>query len=169
MATQATHGSPDTVTISPGNAGLLGRTQQQGCMPLLRPSSRLDRQCCGITGQTVEVAQVEAAINMIGRHVVAAQVDEPPQRLGNRRPGRAPQGVYKCQGDDRWIAISVVDDDCWAALCKVTGWSDLEELDAAQRWRDHDAIDALAAFTAQRNDFSLMMELKQPVCPLERL
>ena len=126
----------------------------------------LDRQCCGITGQTVEVAQVEAAINMIGRHVVAAQVDEPPQRLGNRRPGRAPQGVYKCQGDDRWIAISVVDDDCWAALCKVTGWSDLEELDAAQRWRDHDAIDTrLAAFTAQRNDFSLMMELQAAGVP----
>ena len=121
----------------------------------------LDRQCLGLTGQTVEVAQLETAINMIGHHVVASQVDGPQVRWGNRRPGRAPQGVYPCDGQDRWIAISVVDDASWLGLCAVAGWSELQGLDADQRWERHDELDArLSAFTATQEDRSLMMALQ---------
>ena len=126
----------------------------------------LDRQCCGITGQTVEVAQVETAINMIGQHVVADQFGGSSQRWGNRRPGRAPQGVYRCRGDDRWIAISVVDDESWVALCDVAGWEDLEQLDTDQRWQRHDDIDSrLSAFTIDYDDRSLMTELQEAGVP----
>ena len=121
----------------------------------------LDRQCCGTTGQTIEVAQVETAINMIGQHVVAFQLDGPIKRWGNRRPGRAPQGVYPCKGQDRWIAISVVDDASWLGLCEVAGWSDLQQLDVDQRWERHDELDArLASFTVDQEDRSLMTALQ---------
>ncbi|MED5541773.1 MAG: CoA transferase [Actinomycetota bacterium] len=126
----------------------------------------LDRQCCGITGQTVEVAQVETAINMIGQHVVASQLGAPSSRWGNRRPGRAPQGVYPCKGEDRWIAISVVDDASWMGLCGVAGWNDLRKLDADQRWERHDELDdRLSSFTASQEDHSLMMVLQNAGVP----
>tara|TARA_B100002049_G_scaffold36824_2_gene24217 strand:+ start:4458 stop:6737 length:2280 start_codon:yes stop_codon:yes gene_type:complete len=126
----------------------------------------LDRHCCGLTGQTVEVAQAETAINMIGQHVLAAQVDGPRQRWGNRRPGRAPQGVYPCKGSDRWIAISVVDEPSWAGLCEVAGLSDLQQLDADQRWERHDEIDVrLSSFTIDQEDRSLMNALQAAGVP----
>jgi crotonobetainyl-CoA:carnitine CoA-transferase CaiB-like acyl-CoA transferase len=126
----------------------------------------LDRQCCGTTGQTVEIAQVETAINMIGQHVVAFQLDGPSGRWGNRRPGRAPQGVYPCKGQDRWIAISVVDDVSWLGLCEVAGWSELQQLDVDQRWERHDELDArLSSFTVDQEDRSLMVALQTAGVP----
>ncbi len=126
----------------------------------------LDRQCCGTTGQTVEIAQLETAINMIGQHVVAFQLDGPSGRWGNRRPGRAPQGVYPCKGQDRWIAISVVDDASWLGLCEVAGWSELQQLDVDQRWDRHDELDArLSSFTVDQEDRSLMVALQTAGVP----
>ena len=71
------------------------------------------------------------------------------------------QGVYPCDGQDRWIAISVVDDASWLGLCAVAGWSELQGLDADQRWERHAELDArLSAFTATQEDRSLMMALQ---------
>ncbi|MCP3988564.1 MAG: CoA transferase [Actinomycetia bacterium] len=112
-------------------------------------------------GQTVEVAQVESAINMIGQHVVAAQTNGNPQRWGNRRPGRAPQGVYPCAGLDRWIAISIIDDDGWRALCAFAGWDDAAGLDSRSRWERHDELDEwISALTAEADDIELMRQLQ---------
>jgi len=117
-------------------------------------------------GQTVEVAQIESAINMIGQHVVAAQLEGVAPRRGNRRPGRAPQGVYRCAGDDRWIAISVVDDTAWHGLCEVVGWSDVAHLDQAARWDRHHELDQrLSAFTADHDDQELMRRLQAAGVP----
>lgn len=122
-------------------------------------------------GQTVEVPQMEAAINMIGQNLVGIQQGDnhADQRWGNRRPGIAPQGVYRCQGDDRWIAISVPDDDTWRALCHFAGWDNREAVDGQQwvdwdtetRWGAHDEIDdALIALTATWENVALMTALQ---------
>ena len=112
-------------------------------------------------GQTIEVAQVESAVNMIGQHIVAAQRDGAPRRWGNRRPGRAPQGVYRCRGEDRWIAISVADDLGWQGLCRTLGIDDLIDLDADGRWNLHDELDRrIEARTVKRDDRELMAELQ---------
>ena len=39
------------------------------------------------------------------------------QRARRRRP--APHGVYRCAGDDRWIAISVLDEETWRRFVRV--------------------------------------------------
>jgi crotonobetainyl-CoA:carnitine CoA-transferase CaiB-like acyl-CoA transferase len=118
-------------------------------------------------GQTLEVAQMESAINMIGQHIVAAQQSgEPTRRWGNRRPGRAPQGVYQCEGDDRWIAISVVDDAAWTGLCSVAGWDDIADLTTDERWTRHDELDQrLSGFAKDRTDVHLMVELQAAGVP----
>ncbi len=124
----------------------------------------------GSGGQTTEVAQIESAVNMIGQHVVAAQDEDGavalPRRCGNRRPGRAPQGVYPCAGDDRWIAISVVDGPSWEGLCAVTGWADLTDLGTDERWARHDEIDErLGSFTRDQTDIELMVRLQAAGVP----
>ena len=95
-------------------------------------------------GQRIETAMIESMGTFAGDELLAAQIaGQPPPRRGNREPGVAPQGVYRCLGDDRWLAISVTSDDEWIALCRVVGlpqgW---ERWELREREALHDEIDA---------------------------
>lgn len=134
----------------------------------------------GPGGRVVEVAQIESAINMIGQHVVAAQSGEPMPRRGNRHPDRAPQGVYRCAGDDRWIAVSILDDRSWRSLCRTAAelersggdehradaWDGLVDLGLDARQERHDELDRLLTeLAAGRNDIELMHRLQADGIP----
>ncbi|MFC1945839.1 CaiB/BaiF CoA transferase family protein [Chloroflexota bacterium] len=43
------------------------------------------------------------------------------ERNGNADDNAAPHGVYQCQGDDRWVAISVFTKEQWKGFCRVLG------------------------------------------------
>jgi crotonobetainyl-CoA:carnitine CoA-transferase CaiB-like acyl-CoA transferase len=45
--------------------------------------------------------------------------------------------VYLCEGDDNWLAVSVGDDDEWAAMCAVMGSPDLA---TDERFADHASL-----------------------------
>ena len=97
-------------------------------------------------GRLVETAMVEAALNAAAEQVVEfGATGELLQRDGNRGPVAAPQGVYPCAGEDRWVAIAVTTDGQWRSLCSVLGnptWTDEDALaDAEGRRRLHDRID----------------------------
>ena len=89
--------------------------------------------------QRVETAMIESMGSFAGDELLSAQVvGQPPPRRGNREQGVAPQGVYRCLGDDRWLAISVSSDAEWQSLCRVAelphewlGW-ELWEREARQ-------------------------------------
>jgi crotonobetainyl-CoA:carnitine CoA-transferase CaiB-like acyl-CoA transferase len=103
-------------------------------------------------GQLVELAQSENVLNHLADVFVSVQLGIEPEREGNRRHGRAPQGLYPCRGDGRWLAISVADDREWEALASVIGREDLmrdERLaDVAGREAAHDELDdVIAAWT----------------------
>ncbi len=73
-------------------------------------------------GQLVEVSMVETAANVAAEIVIEASAyDRYLTRDGNHGPEGSPQGVYRTVGDDRWVAISVVDDDQWLRLRKALG------------------------------------------------
>jgi crotonobetainyl-CoA:carnitine CoA-transferase CaiB-like acyl-CoA transferase len=72
--------------------------------------------------------------------------------LGNRSAEVAPQGCYRCAGDDEWCAISVQDDAQWRALVAALGepaWGQDDRFATlAGRLRYHDELDAhLTAWT----------------------
>lgn len=76
-------------------------------------------------------------------------------RSGNREPGRAPQGLYPCAGEDQWIAISVATGEQFRTLCRVLGveFADdrrYESLEA--RTADHDLIDERLAEATRHHD-----------------
>ena len=82
----------------------------------------LERRARTGEGAFIELSQHEAGITFIGEQVIAYQLSgELPERAGNAHPGLAPHGVYRCSGDDEWIALAVADEAQWAALCKLAG------------------------------------------------
>ncbi len=71
-------------------------------------------------GQYVEQSQFESSVHFLMQAVMDYQVNGNIQtRMGNRTPIAAPHGVYQCQGDDCWVAISAMNDEEWRQLCKA--------------------------------------------------
>ena len=77
-----------------------------------------------LTGKTatLESSIFKSGVATCGPALLDYQVNgRPPERRGNRDAWAAPHGVYPCAGDDRYIAISVADDDQWHRFRKAIG------------------------------------------------
>jgi len=72
-------------------------------------------------GQRIELSQLESTINVIGPAIEQASRGYTPTRSGNRVEYAAPHGVFPAAGDDRWVAIAVLDDEQWRRLVDLTG------------------------------------------------
>ena len=87
------------------------------------------------------------------------------ERAGNRHPSRAPQGCYRCEGEDEWIAISVGSDEEWQSLCQSMGRQDLLDgrfATTPDRQRHHDDLDrAIEDWTKDHNKLELMQRLQE--------
>ena len=73
-------------------------------------------------GQKFAVAQVESTLAACPDAVLEVGitgVESPPQAYVEE--SRAPHGIYRCKGADRWCALSVVDDVAFARLCALLG------------------------------------------------
>ena len=86
--------------------------------------------------------------------------------LGNRHPEAAPHGVYRCAGEDRWCAISVMAEDEWHAFCEAIDRDDLVadprfgSLEA--RKQNEEELDRIAeAWTSQRTAEDVMHTLQR--------
>ena len=70
-----------------------------------------------------------------------------PQRIANRGADSAPHGVYPCQGEDRWCAIAVEDEEQWAGFRRAMGnpdWCDEPAFSTPEgRVANQDRLDAL--------------------------
>jgi crotonobetainyl-CoA:carnitine CoA-transferase CaiB-like acyl-CoA transferase len=105
-------------------------------------------------GRFIEVTMVEAALNAAAELVIEhSAYGASLSRAGNRGPVAAPQGLYKCAGTERWLALAVRTDEQWSALCAVLG---------APQWvgrrADHDEIDALIAAAVAELDLGDIVE-----------
>jgi crotonobetainyl-CoA:carnitine CoA-transferase CaiB-like acyl-CoA transferase len=95
-------------------------------------------------GQLVEVPMIETVLNVTAAQTIEFEVfGEVLSRRGNRGHPAATQDLYRCAGDDNWIAISAHTDAQRNALSALTGDTELGEWFAAQ---DPEAVvDALAS------------------------
>lgn len=102
-------------------------------------------------GLRMEVSQRNLLISLIGEAIVAAQLGAAPERLGNRHPRLAPQGVY-ATSDDRWLALTVGSDESWLPFAALIGWSGAALETALERQELHDDLDAaIATWSAQQS------------------
>jgi crotonobetainyl-CoA:carnitine CoA-transferase CaiB-like acyl-CoA transferase len=115
-------------------------------------------------GSFVESPLVESALNLAAEELLEfSGLGRVGERLGNRSRERAPQGVYRCEGDEQWVALSV-EDDRWPALVELLGspaWATAPALSTAEgRFAAHDEIDAhLAEWFAGRSRDDVWREL----------
>ncbi len=73
-------------------------------------------------GQYIDVSQVEAMAGLLGGAIVGyTRNGKPAEPVGNSSTEAAPHGVYRCQGDDRWCAITVFTDEEWRGFKRALG------------------------------------------------
>ena len=108
-------------------------------------------------GEHVELRQLESTINFVGHALLEwSATGAEPARRGPRSARHAPQDVYRCDGDDEWVALTVRTGDEWRALARLIGradWAGDSALDdASARMSRHDEIDAaVEAWTRTRS------------------
>jgi benzylsuccinate CoA-transferase BbsF subunit len=117
-------------------------------------------------GQYIDLSEQEAAIPVMGASLLEYQMTgRTPERRGNRSAWAAPQGCYRCAGNDRWAVISCFDDEMFGRLAKAIGqdeWtSDARFATAASRIEHHDELDeGITAWTSQRSPYDVMHALQ---------
>ncbi|MFP1153735.1 CoA transferase [Mycobacterium sherrisii] len=102
-------------------------------------------------GLHVESTMVESALNVAAEMLLEYSRNGIRMcRRGNRGPGAMPQGLYRCQGEDEWIALAALTDAARTGLAGLLNQPDIGG-DAA-RWAERvDEIDKLiSAWTARR-------------------
>ena len=115
-------------------------------------------------GAFIDLSQLESSISVVGEHVIGFQMDgEAPKNRGNRHPAMAPHGVYRCRGEDRWIAIAVGSDDQWRRLCDVMEAPELARRysDLLSRHENQDQINAAIGEWSKDKDATELMHLLQ--------
>jgi crotonobetainyl-CoA:carnitine CoA-transferase CaiB-like acyl-CoA transferase len=140
-------------TLPDGVGGIVG------ALAVLRGLRERDERGCG---GWFDISQLEAYVAAGGEDILTASLTgASPSRLGNRSRTGAIQGVFRCKGDDDWIAI------------RLTGQTDLERFAALTRSEplaqaltafttDHDEADRLiAAYTSLRDKHELAQALQQ--------
>jgi benzylsuccinate CoA-transferase BbsF subunit len=122
-------------------------------------------------GQYIDFAQTEPMLCLMGPTFLDLTVNgRLQQRRGNDHPWAAPHGVYPCHGEDRWIAITVMDDAQWSALVEVMGspaWASEERWRTLpRRYRDREELNRLiAVWTSSLDAQELMLELQAKGVP----
>ena len=88
-------------------------------------SALIQRDRTGV-GQEIEIPQYEAGIHLLDTELIDQLANgELSPRRGNRSPEMAPHGLFRCAGDDRWLALSARDTVDWLEICRVIGRDDL--------------------------------------------
>jgi len=121
-------------------------------------------------GQWVDLSCTEAAATLHGAPLLDWSVngrslrrDGAPHSNRNQAPPMAPHGIYRCEGEDNWVAIACRHDRDWQAMAEVidADWArhpDLATLEGRLTVED-DLDDRLGAWTASRTRWAVVGEV----------
>ncbi len=114
------------------------------------------------TARYVEVPMLESMISVMGEPLLEIQKrkDRPPSNeIKGAEP--APQGIYPCQGEDRWLALSIESNRQWRVLCGLCGFKEWETLSPKERHEKRSSIDlALSRWTQSQTSTELELQLQ---------
>ncbi len=123
-------------------SGVVGLTGYQNGSPLMQSASSGD-PLGGLNGGVaammalyrkrrtgegcyIDLSQVEGVTALLGDqlldYAINGRIAAP---AGNATPEAAPHNVYRCAGEDQWIAVSVRDNAEWRGLCSAIDRPDL--------------------------------------------
>jgi crotonobetainyl-CoA:carnitine CoA-transferase CaiB-like acyl-CoA transferase len=110
-----------TASIFPDH--FVGRLSAVGALATLVGRSRGT-----VAGGFVEIAQVEAVTGVLS-DLLAAESLEPGSvhAMGVHTERGTPGGMYRCAGEEKWVAITCRDDADWRALAELIGRPELAD------------------------------------------
>ena len=99
-------------------------------------------------GVWIDLAMYQTGVSFLGEGLLDYAFNgRRTRRLGNRHESLSPHGCYPCNGEDRWVVLSVRDEDDWQGLCVALGRSDLVSdpcfLDPLARHRNQDELNQI--------------------------
>ena len=99
-------------------------------------------------GQYIELAMLEGEMQLIAPALMDVMMNSrSPNRTRNRHDRFAPQGVYRCKGENEWVAITVRTDIEWQSLANLIGKPEAAKdnrfIDLNGRQIHHEDIDKL--------------------------
>ena len=119
-----------------------------GCYCVLAVLEALYHRSRTGEGQFIEVSMTEALTGMIPEAVMEYSLtDREQDKMGNRDGRKAPHNVFRCVGEEKWVAVSVETDEQFRALAGATGnpgWAEDGRFVTTQaRLENQDALEAL--------------------------
>jgi benzylsuccinate CoA-transferase BbsF subunit len=119
-------------------------------------------------GQEIDLSQLEVVASLVGPLLLQRALDggvSTPSGNASQEASGAPHGVYRCRGDDRWIAITILDDETWRRFAGVLGdpeWTrDRRFATTAGRVADAPTLDRLVGEWTRDRDADAAMALLQ--------
>ncbi|MDA0352689.1 MAG: CoA transferase [Chloroflexi bacterium] len=161
-------GYPDR---GPGKPAQFYLDQNAGLTAALTTMAALRHRNRTGEGQYIELSMLEGELQLVAPALLDVTMNgRVPSRIGNRHAWHAPQGVYRCAGDDEWLALGIATDEQWRALASAIGRPELAEdarfTSEAGRHECEDELDAaIEAWTASRNHLDAMRELQAAGVP----
>jgi benzylsuccinate CoA-transferase BbsF subunit len=96
-------------------------------------------------GTRIDLSMYETGVSCIAPAILESQRGITRPRLGTAHAWKAPHNVYRSQGDDRWIVITVSSDDEWQRLRAAMGdppWAMEPRFDTVLgRWQHRRELD----------------------------
>ncbi|MEE2875216.1 MAG: CoA transferase [Chloroflexota bacterium] len=119
-------------------------------------------------GQYIDLSQLESMIwGLDDAIVLYSSTGELLSPQGNRHQYAAPHGVYECIGQDRWCAISIMNDDQWESFLNLDvcpSWvTRLEFATASSRKSHEDELDQLLNEWTRQFDAEVLTQKLQDV------
>jgi benzylsuccinate CoA-transferase BbsF subunit len=116
-------------------------------------------------GQLIDLSQYKTCLHFLSPYLMEYLANgKESTRDGNRSPGAAPHGVFRCLGEDSWVAIAVFKDQEWLSLCRIIGSPILSSERFAtliRRKANEDELDRLVGeWTARQSAQSVMTALQ---------
>ncbi len=117
-------------------------------------------------GQYIDMSQQESTMGVLGEGFMEfAMNGAQPPRNGNRVANMAPHGVFRCEGEDRWLSIACASDHEWRSLSQVMGRAEISDdprfRTLADRKANEDGLEAIIEeWTANQEPFEAEKRLQ---------
>jgi crotonobetainyl-CoA:carnitine CoA-transferase CaiB-like acyl-CoA transferase len=112
-------------------------------------------------GQLVEMPMIDGEFQVLGdAYIDYAMNGSERMRSGNGHPAMAPHDVFRCAGEDAWVAIAVESEAQWAALARMVGGRALADdmrfaTAAARRENRAELHETITAWTSNRDHYAV--------------
>ncbi|MFC2033671.1 CaiB/BaiF CoA transferase family protein [Chloroflexota bacterium] len=108
-------------------------------------------------GQHIDISEVETMLACMPEAIMEFTMNKmEPVPKGNRDEVMSPHGVYRCRGEDNWIAIAIDSDAAWQKFChaidKPALARDERFNDGYRRWKNQDELDSIISEWASEQD-----------------